>query len=290
MKTLPLPRLSKTALCFALTLCLGSVAHAAPAISSRPEAFVNPSSSGAKTLDSVVWYPTRGGSKALAKKPKGGFPVVVFLHGIGGLAENYAGISKILAGQGYIVVQNNTARFNGIQQRKDGAALFYALNAVNRSKKSFWYKSINMKKVALSGHSMGGGSTVDILAKNPGFAVGFCFAPVSNFSAARSIKVPVGCVMGEGDKYKWKNGENLFNALPKGLKGKFFYLLNAEADHQNLIREKRWGGNKANQEVFKTSMNLALAFFNKHLKGQGKTLAKILKDVKKEPRLKKIYQ
>ena len=282
-------RYSLTCFLAVIPFLLISPTAAMAAVASRPEMLANPTSSGAKALNSVSWYPSSG-SKKLARAPKGGFPVVVFLHGIGGLAANYEGISKALGEQGYIVVQNNTAQFNGMQQRKDGAALYHALKAANSNKSSFWYKSMNMSKVALSGHSMGGGSTVDILAKNPGYKAGFCFAPVSNFARARNIRVPVGVVMGEGDKYKWKNGENLFNALPKNLKGKFFYLMNAEADHQNVIRLSRWRASKKDKEVFESSIKLSLAFFNKHLKGKGKPLVALVNHQTQERRLKNIYQ
>ncbi|MDF1662443.1 MAG: dienelactone hydrolase family protein, partial [Planctomycetota bacterium] len=269
-----------------LTISVSSMAEAAPySFQRREQKLKNPSSRWFR-LKTVIWYPTAKDSKALAKKPKNGFPVLVFLHGFGGLADTYRDLSQGLAKQGYIVVQNNSARFSSWQQRKDGRALYNALKAANKSKKSFWHGAFNMKKIALGGHSMGAGSATAILAKNPGYKAGFCFAPVAKFENAGKVTVPMGLVMGEGDKYDWKNGERLFRQLPKKLE-KFFYLLNSEADHQNLVRRRTQG--QANQEVWSFSFKLCLAFLDKHLKDQDKVLETLLNEPK-ESRRTKIYR
>ena len=279
--------LSKTALLGALMvlgLFSSNIAEAAPfSFQRREEKLKNPNSRWFR-LKTVIWYPTKDSSKKLAKKPKAGFPVLVFLHGFGGLADTYKDLSQGLAQQGFIVVQNNSARFSSSQQRKDGQALFQALKTANNNKKSFWHGAFNMKKVALGGHSMGAGSTTAILAKNPGFKAGFCFAPVAKFETAARIKVPMGIVMGESDKYDWKNGERLYQILSKKT-DKFFYLLNTNADHQNLVRKRSQG--KANQEVWSFSFKLCLAFLDAHLRDNDKDLKKLLS--RAAPHRKKIY-
>lgn len=269
-----------------LLLILSSPAEAAPyGFQRREQKFKNPQSRWFR-LKTVLWYPTAKNSKALAPKPKNGFPVLVFLHGFGGLADTYKDLSQELATHGYIVVQHNAARFSSWQQRRDGRALFQALKRVNSNKKSFWHGAFNMKKIALGGHSMGAGSATAILAKNPGYKAGFCFAPVAKFEAAGQVAVPMGVIMGQGDKYDWKNGERLYQKLPKTL-DKFFYLLNKEADHQNLVRRRSQG--RANKEVWSFSIQLCRAFLDKHLKGQDKTLDAFL-ETPQEPRRVKIYR
>lgn len=269
-----------------LAISVTSLADAAPySFQRREQKLKNPNSRWFR-LKTVIWYPTGKDSKTMAKKPKNGFPVLVFLHGFGGLADTYRDLSQGLAKHGYIVVQHNSARFSASQQRKDGRALFTALKLANKNKKSFWHGAFNMKKIALGGHSMGAGSATAILAKNPGYKAGFCFAPVAKFENAGKVTVPMGLVMGEGDKYNWKNGERLFQQLPKTLE-KFFYLLNSEADHQNLVRRRSQG--QANQEVWSFSFKLCLAFLDKHLKDKDEVLESLLSQPK-ERRRTKIYR
>jgi dienelactone hydrolase len=251
---------------------------------------------GSKSLRSLVFYPTdKKGSKIIAKKPTGGFPVVVFLHGWGGPAFAYPALGQELAKHGYITILSDTAWTNAELQRKDGHALYAAIKHENENKKSMWFEAMNLSKVGLSGHSMGGGSTAHVLAKNPGYKAGFCFAPWAGglpFSSdASQIEVPVGIVHGEGDtKLKWKEtGGKLFKALPGKLKGKFLYLLNTKATHQNVAR-LGWRGKDKNKPIFDCTMKLCISFFDKHLKGEGVKLDQLLKNTDKEANLVKIFQ
>jgi dienelactone hydrolase len=258
--------------------------------SNRREAFSNPTKRGSKKLKSSVWYPSKSGNKALAKAPAGGFPVVVFLHGLGALANYYPGLGRLLSQNGYIVVQSDTARYNPLQQRSDGFALFHALKKANKNAKSFWHGSLDMSRAAISGHSMGGGSSVSILARNPGYKAGFVFAPVDLFLLARRVKVPMGIVMGENDKFGWKTGEKLFKALPKKLSGTFFCLLSNQANHRNVIQGPYRNSGETYREVHTCTTKLCLAFFNKHLKGDGEALDKFWATADKQPHLKKVLR
>ncbi|MDF1666630.1 MAG: hypothetical protein P1V97_33080, partial [Planctomycetota bacterium] len=261
---------------------------------SRTENFDNPTSEGTKVLKSLVIYPTKTGSKLLAKAPKDGFKVLVFLHGRGGPAGVYSPLGKSFAKQGYIVVLSDTALRDPRKQVQDGKALFKALSIVNKSPGSFWQGSLNMKKVGLSGHSMGGGSTAHILADNPGYSAGFCFAPWQGSARfvgnASRIKAPIGIVHGKGDKVlRWNStGKRLYDALSKDC-DRFLYLMDESVNHYNVALNIPFR-KKSDKTIYLSTEKLCLAFFDKHLKNKSDALTSLLKEQNGDKHLVKLYR
>jgi dienelactone hydrolase len=281
-----------SAVCFALVLAqpvYGGEYEAA----SRGEAFANPSKDGTRELKSIVWYPAEAGTKKLAKAPKGGFSVLVYLHGRGGPAFAYNPIGKTFAKNGFIVVLSDTALTDPRAQRFDGIGLFKALAIANKSN-PFWQGSLNMSSVGLAGHSMGGGSTAHILADNPGYKAGFCFAPWQggrSFKAnAKRITAPVGIIHGKGDRtLPWAStGKRLYDALPADCE-RFLYLMDGSVTHLNLAVNLPWG-KKLDKEIYGQIEKMCLAFFQKHLQGQGAALDSLLKQDNGDSRLVKLYR
>lgn len=261
---------------------------------SRTENFNNPTSEGTKLLRSLVFYPTKPGNKLLAEAPKDGFKVLVFLHGRGGPAGVYTPLGKTFAKQGYIVVLSDTARSDALKQVQDGKALFKALSIVNKTPGSFWQGALNMKKVGLSGHSMGGGSTAHILADNPGYAAGFCFAPWQGSARfvgnANRIKAPIGIVHGKGDKVlRWNStGKRLYDALSKDC-DRFLYLMDESVNHYNVALNIPFR-KKSDKTIYLSTEKLCLAFFDMHLKNRSEALTALLKENNGDKRLVKLYR
>jgi dienelactone hydrolase len=276
-------------------LMLYAADHKNVTVTYKVEKFANLNSEGSSALKALVWYPKLAGTAKLAKAPTGGFPVIVFLHGFGGPAFVYPALGRKLASRGYIVVFNDTAILNPKLQRKDAIALFHALKASNENSDSPWYKSMNLNKVGLAGHSMGAGTTAHTLAQNPGYKAGFCFAPwpggIPFTRDAGQINVPLAIVHGEGDTaLPWKKtAKALLDSLPADSTDSFLYLLNADCYHQNVARSVYWGKEK-DRAVFQTTTELCLAFFDKHLKGEKQKLQIMLANNSKAPRLTGIYK
>jgi len=281
----------------ALTLSPG-VARAQGAegvsVTSRWASFANPTKSGSEKLTSIAWYPNKKGTKTLATPPKAGYPVILFLHGYGGPAFAYPDLGKTLAKHGYIVIVSDTAITDPKPQRKDGTAHFAALKAATADEKSPWYGAFDMSRVGIAGHSMGGGSTAHVLANNPGYKAGFCFAPwqggLAFETSGPKITVPVGILQGEGDRrLAWRGtGKKLFDALSPKLPGSFFYLMNTDMTHQNLARLGFRSASAADKQIFRDSMELCAAFFDKHIRGKKDRLEALLDNRNKQRRLTKV--
>jgi dienelactone hydrolase len=255
----------------------------------------NPRATGSSSLKTLIWYPKRQGSDQLAKKPRAGFPVIVFLHGFGGPAFVYPVLGRTLASHGYIVVINNTAIVNPSLQRKDAVSIFHALKVLNSNPQSRWYQSMDLQNVGLAGHSMGAGTTAHTLAANPGYKAGFCFAPWPGgkpfTDTAPQIRVPLGIVHGEGDTaLPWKEtAKTLFDSLPSESADSFLYLLNSKCTHQNVARSIYWANDK-DKMVFQTTTELCLSYFDKHLKQNQAPLNSILLESSPNAILTKIYR
>ena len=140
----------------------------------------------------------------MREPPAQGYPVVVFLHGLSFSSRMYGSLGEALVTAGFIGVFSDTARFDSIQQRADAAALFEALGVANSDPDSPLFGRIDLERMGLAGHSMGGGSTIHVLAENPGYRAGFCFAPGrgrrSFAASAPRVSVPIGIVHGRRDR------------------------------------------------------------------------------------------
>lgn len=256
----------------------------------RWEWFENTSGAGSDKLSSMLVYPRE---KRALRAREGGWPVIVFLHGSGGFALAYTALGRELAARGYVVVLSNTAISDPQRQRQDGNALFGALQASNQDESSFWHGGLDMSAVGLAGHSMGGGSTAHVLADNPGYAAGFCFAPwqggVAFSTDCGSIEVPVGIVHGEGDTtLAWREtGKRLFDALPQGVE-RFLYLRDRAVDHMNVALRLPFAS-ATNKALFADHLELCAAFFAKHLQGEPEPLQRLFANTADDEHFVELY-
>ena len=267
------------------------------------ERFDNPAKTGAKRLSALVFYAAKkNGQETPVLPKKGGYPVVVVLHGLGGRALIMYAMASQLVQAGYIVVANDTGQFDPEAQARDATALFQALVAENKNKESEFKGQLDMSRAGICGHSMGGGNTVRVLADNPGYKAGFCFAPwggkiLPNSKAiyvdryAAKVTTPLGIVHGTGDRIlAWRDHAHRYlEAMKETPASKFLYLLNDDCDHINVAVAGPLSSKRA-KAVFYNSVGLAVAFFDCHLRNQPEALDKILgKDAKKNnPRLEKL--
>ena len=96
--------------------------------------FKNPTSKGSTNLTVQVHYPaTTSGKNATLKKIAGGWPVLVFLHGYTVPASSYTRAADHIAARGYVVVINDTGRFDPDVQAADGIALYSTVASENGS-------------------------------------------------------------------------------------------------------------------------------------------------------------
>jgi hypothetical protein len=260
---------SPSVLPFALALALAAAplaAQASPpfAVGVHDVAWPNLSGLGTPTLAARVCYPSpTGGSAAPIAANVDGWPVVVVLHGYGLLGRDYAQLGRAWAEQGLAVVLLDTAPWSYLDQVADGIAVHDAIVAASRAKGTFFAGAFDVTRIAIAGHSMGGGTLGVVLLDNPGYRCGFALAPVSPGNAtAAQITVPFGIVVGTGDPITpW----NVF-ALPyyqsvaphRGLK--FGYVMGPGCDHLNVA-----GLAGPQDPAFLRVVDLGLGFFRHFL-------------------------
>lgn len=207
-------------------------------VGSRDVSWPNPTGQGSSTLASRVLYPaTSAGSNAPLLPRPGGWPTIVFLHGFALLGNSYAPLGTAWAQQGFVVVLSNTMQFDNAGQALDGRALFFALQAANAASGGPFEGGIDLQRVAIAGHSMGGGNCGNVLASNPGYRCGLAIAPVPPVGAnAAAVAVPFGIVAGAGDTITppATNAQPFYAGLTGYSDVKFLYLLNGDATHTNL--------------------------------------------------------
>jgi dienelactone hydrolase len=251
-------------------------------------AFPNPTSQGTGLLTARVYYPALStGFNAPLRPLAGGYPVIVFLHGYGGIGSFYSVLGKMFAEAGYVAVLSDTAQFSASTQVLDGSALFPALRNANNQTGNFLEGALDMSRAGVCGHSMGGGSTINVLLHNPGYAAGFCFAPVSASSAA--VRVPLGVVHGTGDTtLAWATtGQAVYQQAANYTGMKFFYLLDNSCNHTNVAGLSL--NSQTSLAVWDRCAAIAIGFFGRFLDDKPNGLEEIIGPTgRAEPRLTQV--
>ena len=259
---------------------------AAQLVGWRDESFPNTSGSGTPLLACRVFYPaTQLGANTPFKAPAGKYPVVVHLHGAGGDGRATPEMSMAIASVGFVVVMQDTARSSSSTQYADAMALVPALQVENQSPTSFYQGRLDLTRMGLEGHSMGGGNTLRVLAASSAFRAGICFAPTAATSQASVIKFPMLIVVGMGDTVvNWQNGALAdYNALASYTGLKELYLFNTECNHATMIATPL---NSVELAIFTRTMRLVTGFWRAWLYDESAALEEVAgPPARNEPRL-----
>jgi dienelactone hydrolase len=287
-------------LALATTLLIASpIAAQLEKVGYFPTSFANPTSSGSKNLTVQVHYPaTSTGRNAPLKKIAGGWPVVVFLHGYVSRASNYAPPANFIAARGYVVVICDTGNKNTDTEATDGIALYSAVASENASSTGFFRNALDPKRVGLTGHSMGGGNTVRILANNPGYLAGVPLAPWNHKEVynrdyaklyAAKVKTPMAIVHGKGDSIVgWDQGKRFYDLSTNYKQLKTLYALNNDCDHSNIAGGRL--SSATDRAVFDRVMTVLVGFMDTYVKGDTTGLEQVLgPTARAEPRLSQLF-
>ncbi len=224
----------------------------------------NASGLGTATLDVHLCYPSpTGGRDAPIEASPAGWPVIVLLHGYGLLGRDYVELGEAWAKHGFAVVLLDTAPWNYVDQTADGIAVFDAIATANATPGSFIAGAFDVARMALAGHSMGGGTLGLVLAVNPGYRCGLALAPVSPGAVVASrIAVPFGIVVGAGDTITpWQAfSRPYFDAASPRQGLKLLSVLGAQCDHLNLA-----GFSGPQDPAFRRVVDLGVGFFRHFL-------------------------
>lgn len=248
----------------------------------------NPTGQGSANLPATIYYPaaTAGLGVPLLPQP-GGYRVLVFLHGLNVLGSGYGALGTRFAQNGYVVVLGNTAQSSATLQVQDGIATFAALAQAN-TQPGLLQGALDMTRVGLAGHSMGGATTPGVLAANPGYRCGFCFAPGVAPSAPQ-VTVPMGVCHGAGDTFlNWQTfGLPLYQNLTAVQQLRSFHLLNSDCTHGNVAGYVQ--ATQVDRDVFAATSKVALGFFDCFLDGDVAGLEQVIgTEARSEPRLQQL--
>jgi dienelactone hydrolase len=248
----------------------------------------NPTGQGSANIPATVYYPaaTAGLGVPLLPRPSG-HRVLVFLHGLNVLGSGYGALGTRFAQHGYVVVLGNTAQSSASLQVQDGIATFAALAQAN-SQPGLLQGALDMTRVGLAGHSMGGATTPGVLAANPGYRCGFCFSP-GVAPAAAQVTVPMAVCHGAGDTFlDWQTfGLPLYQNLTAVQQLRSFHLMNTDCTHGNVAGFVQ--ATQVDRDVFAATSNVALGFFACFLDGDVQGLEHVIGDAaRSEPRLQQL--
>lgn len=247
--------------------------------------FKNPTSSGSANLAVQVHYPaTSSGKNATLKTVAGGWPVVVFLQGFTVAASSYTRAADYIAARGYVVVINDTSSLSPDGQAADGIAQYSAVASENAKANGFFKGALDPKRVGLAGHSMGGGTTVRVLASNPGYLAGVPIAPWDlkllfnrdyPKSYAPKVKVPLAILHGQGDStVAWSQGKAFYDLATAYRQLKTMYLFNNSGGHSNVAGTVI--NNTTDQAIFNRSMSVLVGFMDAYVKNDSSGLENVL--------------
>ena len=192
------------------------------------------------------------------------FPVIIFSHGLGGNVDFYSAYLEDLASHGYIVIgidHTNSCNIsvfsddrvvyidkkfepknhNWLNQRwfvdlkkenkewqKDILFVFDKLKVVNEDSTDKFYKKLNLEKVGMFGHSMGGMAAVEVCRQNSRFKVGISLDGWnSDLNSTSGIATPFLFLQG---------GKSLYGGLAKKPSRR-----RLSAMKMNLKEYKKWG-------------------------------------------------
>jgi len=129
-----------------------------------------------RTLETLVFYPGVGEPGGVARRdltpvPEAGpFPLVVFAHGLGGVAAVYGDLLTAIAAAGYVVAAPNFPLTNGltegeplrddyVNQPADMGFVLDAAIGLNGDSSSFLAGMIDVDRIGAAGQSLGGVTT-----------------------------------------------------------------------------------------------------------------------------------
>ncbi len=264
---------------FLAGVAVGQCSHVGDASVSWPNNY----GAGSASLDADIYYPAIcSGLNAPVMPSAGGHPVVVFLHGWGKLGSDYYRIGRALASMGIVAVMMNTARHSYALMEEDAKALFGAMNTATSTEGAFFQGTMNMSKVGLMGHSMGGAVLALVLnespsapSKNPGYKCALGIAPVDPSLAVANtvVTVPIGLVSAMGDTLTppYLHAIPYYNSLVPVAGLKFHYKMDSVATHMNLV-----GLGQVNPAIFDRSLQIVSGFFGQFLNGKASGLETVL--------------
>lgn len=162
---------------------------------------------GGGNFTALVIYPaTANGNDTPVDTSGAPYPGIVFGHGFFQNPNRYQPSLEYLASHGYIIVAPETqlGLFPDVEQYvQDFSDSLTWLETANQDPNSQYYQAINPNKLAVSGHSMGGGTTILAAANDSRVVAVLNMAAIetnpSAIEAMSTLTIPVSLLSGSED-------------------------------------------------------------------------------------------
>jgi pimeloyl-ACP methyl ester carboxylesterase len=153
-----------------------------------------------REIPCIVWYPAQVDGVTPAE---GGFPTFVMAHGFVMSPLDYEGLAAALVSEGYVFASLGTEQGFAPSHADYGLDLAFVADQVAAAEISGVLSASSNGRVAIGGHSMGGGAAWLAAAEQPAVDAVVVFAPAetnpSAIAAGEEITVPVLVVSGADD-------------------------------------------------------------------------------------------
>ncbi len=202
---------ARVAAVLAIVLVAGAVVAQRPedpgpyAVGWRTITFANPYA-GSSSIPCLVCYPATAAQQGAPLDLSGApYPAIVFGHGFTADGQSFLQLGRHLASWGFFFVAHDTLRFGPqTSQRTELEAVVRLVRDEHVRTGSFFFNAVDVNRIAVAGHSMGGGSAAGVLGGNVGVQAGVLLAPLAGLLPDTSdwmqtATAPFQVIVGNGD-------------------------------------------------------------------------------------------
>lgn len=232
MNTTPTLRRFTRIRSFAVALPLAALACAAQAQTSPPTSASLNATAGPLSVStsSVSSWAARGfgGGTIYYPNATGRYGVVAISPGYTARQSSIAWLGRRLATHGFVVITIDTN--STLDQPPSRATqLMAALNHVVNNANSTVRSRVDASKLAVAGHSMGGGGSLIAAENNPSLKAAYPLTPWSVSKNYRSVRVPTMIIGADGDSIASVSTHSrlFYNSLPSNVSKAYGELNNA---------------------------------------------------------------
>jgi predicted dienelactone hydrolase len=239
---------------------------------------------------------------------EGKWPVIIFSHGFGGLRFNHVFLTEFLASHGYIVLAADhlgdskftlvnsrvvlpggpRAKTTAIDRIQDVSFLIDAFTRMTQGGDGRFAGRADLNRLGAAGMSMGGGTILNAIEREPRIKAAVLLAPAFLTSARTNFTTPVCLMIGSEDMSLREEGNARHRAHYEASRGPRCLIEIKDAGHQSFSSAEQYNPNLGNgigkgkritvpdQEMTYLSQDeshrivnaYAMAFFSVYLRGQ----------------------
>jgi len=170
----------------------------------------------------TIYYPSAAGS----------YGVIAISPGFTAYQSSISWMGTRLASHGFVVITIDTNTTSD-QPDSRGGQLTAALNKVvslSRTSSNVLYNKVDATRLAVAGHSMGGGGTLAAARDNPSYKAAVPLAPWHTTKNWSTIRVPTLIIGGESDTVAGDSSHSIpfYTSIPNSTNKAFMELNNAD--------------------------------------------------------------